>query len=75
MSFPENRTNIFHQKTSVGGIQKVPPTPCLRSACVDANATAYVECTGRPERAVKRMTGLTGRGFEKGAFLPWEGVS
>jgi hypothetical protein len=75
MSFPENRTNIFERKSSVGGIQKVPPTPCLRSACVDANAPAYVECTRQPERGVKRMIGLMGRGFRKGPFLHWEGIS
>jgi hypothetical protein len=75
MSFPENRTNIFERKSSVGGIQKLPPTPCLRSACVDANAPAYVERIRRPERAVKWMIGSTGRGFKKGSFLPWEGVS
>jgi hypothetical protein len=75
MSFQENRTNIFNQKTRVGGIQKVPPTPCLRSAYLDANAPAYVERSRRPEHDVKRMKGLTGRGFKKEPFSPWEGVS
>jgi hypothetical protein len=38
MSFPEKRENLFGQKKNAGGTQKVPPTPCLRSAYTSAHA-------------------------------------
>ena len=71
MSFPEKTTFFFTQKNNVGGIQNLPPTPCLRSAYPAAYAPAYVERTRRPERGAKRRKGLTGRGLQNGAFLRW----
>ena len=75
MSFPENRMNIFRKKNNVGGIQNLPPTPCLRSAYVAAYAPAYVERTRRPERGAKRRKGLTGRGSPKWGIFAMEAGS
>ena len=75
MSFPEKRENLFGQKKNAGGTQKVPPTPCLRSAYTSAHAAAYASHTGRPENAVSGPTGLVGQGIQNGPVFRWKPTS
>jgi hypothetical protein len=71
MSFSKKAIFFSKNKNSVGGRQKAPPTPCLRSACVDAYAPAYVERTEPPERGAKLGQGLTSQVAHKNANLRW----
>ena len=50
MSFTRNPPAHFLEKNNVGGIVALPPTSCLRAACLSAYAAAHVECTGTPRR-------------------------
>lgn len=57
MNFDENSPVHFPKQNNVGGIVALPPTSCLRAACLSAYAAARVECTGSPRRRNSPGTG------------------
>jgi len=42
-------SEFFWNQSNVGGVDNVPPTPCLPSVYTSAYAAVYAEATGRLE--------------------------
>ena len=64
MNFDENSLVHFLKQNSVGGRATMPPTSCLRAACLSACAAARVERIGSPMRHHFRQSGPVSRTSE-----------
>ncbi len=58
----------FRKRQGVGGSVDMPPTPCLRAACLSAYPAARVERTGRLRMRSSRQRGRAGRGNGNGSI-------
>ena len=64
MNFDENSLIHFLKQNNVGGIVALPPTSCLRAACLSVCAAAHVERTGSSRRRHSRQIGHVRRKSE-----------
>jgi hypothetical protein len=72
MNFDENSLVHFLKQNNAGGIVALPPTPCLRAACLSAYAAARVERIGSPRKRHFRQIGPVSRTSEIRRICPEE---